>query len=58
MTNIVTITANNYCHSVFDGTHATPKPCLNGYKLITSKNITGDGINIGDAYFISQQDSF
>ena len=58
MTNIVTITANNYCHSVFDGTHATPKPCLNGYKLITSKNITGDGINIGDAYFISEQDYF
>lgn len=58
MTNIVTITANNYCHSVFDGTHATPKPCPNGYKLITSKNITGDGINIGDAYFISEQDYF
>ena len=58
MTNIVTITANNYCHSVFDGTHATPKPCPNGYKLITSKNITGDGINISDAYFISEQDYF
>ena len=58
MTNIVTITANNYCHSVFDGTHATPKPCLNGYRLITSKNITGDGINISDAYFISEQDYF
>lgn len=58
MTNIVTITANNYCHSVFDGTHATPKPCPNGYRLITSKNITGDGINISDAYFISEQDYF
>jgi len=58
MTNIVTITANNYCHSVFDGTHATPKPCPNGYRLITSKNITSDGINISDAYFISEQDYF
>ncbi len=58
MKNIVTITANNYCHSVFDGTHATPKPCPSGYKLITSKNITGDGINISDAYFISEQDYF
>ena len=58
MTNIVTITASNYCHSVFDGTHATPKPCPNGYKLITSKNITSDGINISDAYFISEQDYF
>ena len=58
MTNIVTITANDYCHSVFDGTHATPKPCPNGYKLVTSKNITSDGINISDAYFISEQDYF
>ena len=58
MTNIVTITANDYCHSVFDGTHATPKPCPNGYKLVTSKNITNDGINTSDAYFISEQDYF
>ena len=58
MTNIVTITANDYCHSVFDGTHATPKPCPNGYKLVTSKNITSNGINISDAYFISEQDYF
>lgn len=52
------ITANDYCHSVFDGTHATPKPCPNGYKLVTSKNITNDGINTSDAYFISEQDYF
>ena len=58
MTNIVMITANDYCHSVFDGTHATPKPCPNGYKLVTSKNITNDGINTSDAYFISEQDYF
>ncbi|EHK90655.1 restriction endonuclease subunit S [Aggregatibacter actinomycetemcomitans] len=58
MKNFLTIKANNYCYSVFDGTHATPKPCQYGYKLITSKNITSDGINIDDAYFISEQDYF
>ena len=34
-----TLKANEYCDSVRDGTHDSPKKVEKGYKLITSKNI-------------------
>ncbi|HEM6238369.1 TPA: restriction endonuclease subunit S [Streptococcus suis] len=50
------ITANNYCREVFDGTHDTPKPSDYGYKLVTSKNIIGNTLDLNSAYLISQED--
>lgn len=50
------IAANEYCGSVFDGTHATPKPAKKGYKLLTSKNILNGSLNTEDAYYISEKD--
>ncbi|MEA4849464.1 MAG: hypothetical protein VB106_19700, partial [Clostridiaceae bacterium] len=32
--------ASEYCESIADGTHDTPKPSLNGVPLFTSKNLT------------------
>ena len=50
------IIANNYCREVFDGTHDTPKPSDHGYKLVTSKNIIGNKLDLNSAYLISQED--
>lgn len=50
------IKASEYCLSVFDGTHESPKPAKSGYKLLTSKNILNGYIDDSDAYFISEQD--
>ncbi|MDW8742219.1 restriction endonuclease subunit S [Streptococcus suis] len=50
------IIANNYCREVFDGTHDTPKPSDHGYKLVTSKNIIGNTLDLNSAYLISQED--
>lgn len=52
----LTIKASEYCHSVFDGTHATPKPCDKGYKLVTSKHISNNVLDYESAYFISESD--
>ena len=41
---------------VRDGTHESPKPSLKGYPLITSRHITGGGINFDNTYLISEQD--
>ena len=51
-----TIPAHNFCNSVFDGTHDTPKPCENGHPLILSKNIQRNSINLQDTYNISEED--
>ena len=50
------IIANNYCREVFDGTHDTPKPSDHGYKLVTSKNIIRNKLDLNSAYLISQED--
>lgn len=50
------IKASEFCVSVFDGTHESPKPTKEGYKLLTSKNILNGYIDSSDAYFISEQD--
>jgi type I restriction enzyme S subunit len=50
------IKAEDYCKRVFDGTHDSPKPCKNGYKLLTSKNILSGELDKEDAYYISKED--
>lgn len=48
--------AEDYCDSVRDGTHDTPKPVESGYKLVTGKHIKNGTIDYSDAYFISEKD--
>lgn len=50
------IPANQYCESVRDGTHDTPKQTENGYKLVTSKHIKQGIIDPSEAYYISETD--
>lgn len=50
------ITAQEYCFSVFDGTHATPKPQKSGKPLVTSKHILDGELDIANAYNISIED--
>lgn len=54
MTNL--IPANEYCLSIFDGTHDTPKPVTEGKLLITSKHISGGSLDSSSAYLISEKD--
>ncbi len=48
--------ANDFCSSIADGTHESPKPSKNGYPLITSKNLKQDGLDLSDTYLISEED--
>jgi len=50
------IPASQYCSSVTDGTHDSPKPQVVGMPLITSKHIKGRTIDFESAYFISKAD--
>lgn len=50
------IKAEEYCVSVFDGTHDTPKVTETGYKLVTSKNILSNALDLNSAYYISEED--
>ena len=50
------IKAEEYCISVFDGTHDTPRVTESGYKLVTSKNILSNTLDLNSAYFISEED--
>jgi type I restriction enzyme S subunit len=54
MTNL--IPASEFCLSIFDGTHDTPKPVNEGKLLITSKHISGGSLDSSLAYFISEKD--
>lgn len=56
MTNL--IPASEYCASIFDGTHDSPKPVSNGKGklLITSKHILGGALDTSTAYMISEHD--
>ena len=51
-----TVRAEEYCDSVRDGTHDTPKPVEMGYKLVTGKHIKNGQIDSTDAYYISEKD--
>lgn len=51
-----TITAAEFCSSVRDGTHASPKSVTDGQLLITSRHIIGGRVDLSSAYRISQAD--
>ena len=50
------IPAEKYCSSVRDGTHDTPQPVADGYKLVTGKHIKNGRIDYSDAYYISEEE--
>ena len=49
------ILASNYCRSVFDGTHDSPKYLKSGKHLVTSKFI-GNGLDLDSSPYISKED--
>ena len=51
-----TLKASEYCDSVRDGTHDSPKKVEKGYKLITSKNIKEYGLDLENVSDISEED--
>lgn len=50
------IRLDEYCESVRDGTHDTPKPTPEGFHLVTSKAIKNNKIDFDSCYFISEED--
>ena len=50
------VPAEEFCESVRDGTHDSPKPVEDGRYLITSRHIIGSRIDLSNAYQISQSD--
>jgi type I restriction enzyme S subunit len=50
------IPASEFCASVRDGTHDSPKPVQNGRKLVTSRHLTTGRLDLTDAYLISEED--
>ena len=52
----VTKRLDEFCTSVADGTHDSPKPAHTGYPLITSKNLRGGRLDLTDSYLIAEAD--
>ena len=50
------IPASEFCASVRDGTHDSPKPVQNGRKFVTSRHLTTGRLDLSDAYLISEED--
>lgn len=50
------VKACEFCDSVRDGTHASPKRKESGFKLITSKHLKDNNIDFESAYYISKED--
>lgn len=50
------IRLDEYCDSVRDGTHDTPKPVKEGRYLVTSKAIRDNRVFLDECYYISQKD--
>ena len=50
------IPASEFCDSVRDGTHDSPKQVEAGYLLVTSRHITGNRLDLTSAYMISNAD--
>jgi type I restriction enzyme S subunit len=48
--------AADFCLSVRDGTHDSPKESSDGKKLITSRHLKGYRLDLENAYLISQRD--
>ena len=51
-----TVRADQFCTLITDGTHDSPKPQQSGWKLITSKHLTGHYIDFDSANWISEAD--
>ena len=56
MSSMEYISLSDYCLSVRDGTHDTPKPVEIGKPLVTSKAIDKNTIDFNQTYNISLQD--
>lgn len=50
------VRADQFCSSITDGTHDSPKPQKKGRKLITSKHLKGHYIDFESANWISETD--
>lgn len=50
------ISLGEFCDSVRDGTHDTPKPTHEGKYLVTSKAINNNSIDFNSCYYISKND--
>jgi type I restriction enzyme S subunit len=50
------INSETFFDRVTDGTHDTPKRKNEGYRLLTSKNISNYSLNLSTDYFISEKD--
>lgn len=48
--------AEDFCSSVRDGTHDSPKPVERGRHLVTSRHIVGGHLDLSNAYLISDAD--
>jgi len=54
---MIEISASDFCDSVRDGTHDSPKPVEgHGRPLVTTKHMKGGQVSIEDAYLISEAD--
>jgi type I restriction enzyme S subunit len=51
-----TVKARDYCHSVRDGTHDSPKSVEDGFPLVTSRHLKSGKLDIGSCYRISPED--
>jgi len=51
-----TISTEDFCESVRDGTHDSPKQTKEGRPLVTSRHIIGDQLDLDNAYLISHKD--
>lgn len=51
-----TVPASEFCASVRDGTHDSPKPVEHGEFLVTSRHIVGRHLDLENAYRISKDD--
>lgn len=54
--NWETVKAEDFCYTVTDGTHDSPKAKENGHYLITSKHLTSYSIDFSSAKKISEED--
>lgn len=50
------IPASEFCASVRDGTHDSPKPVEFGRRLVTSRHLTTGRLELSEAYLISEED--
>ena len=50
------IPASEFCASVRDGTHDSPRPVEHGRRLVTSRHLTTGRLELSDAYLISEDD--